>query len=77
METTHEALHVDKRRFVQSKLMNVPTNSFVIIFSDRTLEYVDGWKFLGYVGTNAEPPCIEFCNFVHFRTFVNYLSCYC
>jgi len=30
-------------------------------------------KFLGYVGTNAEQLCAEFCNFVQCHAFVNYL----
>jgi hypothetical protein len=29
-------------------------------------------KFLGYVVTDAEPLCVEFCNSVQCHTFVNY-----
>jgi hypothetical protein len=39
-------------------------------FLDGAFEYGGSFKFRGYVGTNAEPLCVEFCN------FVNYLSYY-
>jgi hypothetical protein len=35
----------------------------IITFFDGAFEYVDGAKFCGYVGTNAEPLSVEFCNF--------------
>jgi hypothetical protein len=55
--------------------MNVPT-SFIrtIIFFGGAFECGGGSKFWGYVGTNAEALCVEFCNFVHCHTFVNCLS---
>jgi hypothetical protein len=40
---------------------------------DAVFKYDDGAKFWGYVGINAEPLCIEFCNFVQCHIFVNYL----
>jgi hypothetical protein len=53
--------------------MDIPT-SFVwtIISFDAVFKY-DGAKFWGYVGINAEPLCVEFCNFVQY-IFVNYLT---
>jgi tRNA nucleotidyltransferase (CCA-adding enzyme) len=45
-------------------------------FLDGAFEYGGSFKFRGYVGTNAEPLCVEFGNFVRSHTFVNYLSCY-
>jgi hypothetical protein len=35
----------------------------ITFFFDGDFEYVDGAKFCGYVGTNAEPLSVEFCNF--------------
>jgi hypothetical protein len=35
-------------------------------------KYGDGANFWGYVGINAEPLCVEFCNFVQCHIFVNY-----
>jgi hypothetical protein len=44
---------------------------------DELLRWPDGVKFKGYVGTNAESLCVEFCNSVQGHTFVNYLiRCY-
>jgi hypothetical protein len=31
-------------------------------------------KFLGYVGTHAEPLCVEFCNFMQCHIFVNFVE---
>jgi hypothetical protein len=36
-------------------------NSF---YGDNAWTYDDVSKLWGYLGTNAEPPCVEFCNFV-------------
>jgi hypothetical protein len=78
METTHEPLHLDKLSLVQWKIMNIPTSFIWIIFFHAASEYGNGSKFWGYVGTNAEPFCVQFCNFVqcHTGTSVNYLTCY-
>jgi hypothetical protein len=40
--------------------------SFIRIMAlfDEGFYYADGVKFFGFVGTNAEPLCAEFCNFV-------------
>jgi hypothetical protein len=40
---------------------------------DAVFKYDDGAKFWG-VGINAEPLCVEFCNFVQCHVFVNYLT---
>jgi hypothetical protein len=33
-------------------------------------------QILRYVGTNTEPFCVEFSNFVQCHIFVNYVTCY-
>jgi hypothetical protein len=74
--TTHEPLHLDKWRFVQWKIMDIPT-SFIwnIVFFEEDFDYDSSLKFWGFVWTNAEPLCVEFCNFVQWHTFVHYLRC--
>jgi hypothetical protein len=42
-----------------------------IILLDETFKYVDDAKFLGYVGKNADPLSVQFCNFVQCPVFVN------
>jgi hypothetical protein len=42
---------------------------FYTVFKDY-----DGAKFWGYIVINAEPLCVEFCNFVQCHIFVNYIS---
>jgi hypothetical protein len=55
--------------------MDIPTSFiWIIIMFDTVFKYDDGEKFWGYVGINAEPLCIEFCNFVQCHIFVNYLT---
>jgi hypothetical protein len=46
MATTHEPLHLDKRSFIQQKIMITP-KSFIwtIIFFREPFEYGDGWIF--------------------------------
>jgi len=62
---------------VHLKIMDIP-KSFIwmIILFDEAFKYGDGAKFWGYVGTNTEPLCVQFCNFVQCHIFVNYLT-YC
>jgi hypothetical protein len=73
METTREPLNLDKRSLVQWKIMGIPTSSILIIISfDGAFEYGGGSKLWVYVGTKAEPLCVEFCNIVQWHTFVNY-----
>jgi hypothetical protein len=47
----------------------------VILFDDA-FKYDAAAKFWGYVGTNAEQPYVEFCNFIQCHVFVNYLTCH-
>jgi hypothetical protein len=44
---------------------------WIIILFDAVFKYGDGAKLWGYVGINAEPLCVEFCNFVQCHIFVN------
>jgi hypothetical protein len=46
----------------------------VIVLFDEAF-YGSGVKCRSYVGTNAEPLCVEFCNCLHCYIFVNYLTC--
>jgi hypothetical protein len=62
---------------VQQKFIDTPTSFIlIIIFFDEALKYGDGETFWGYVGTNAEPLCVNFCNFVQCNSFVDYLTYY-
>jgi hypothetical protein len=75
METTREPLNLDKRSLVQWKIMGIPTSTsfiLIIISFDGAFEYGGGSKLWVYVGTKAEPLCVEFCNIVQWHTFVNY-----
>jgi hypothetical protein len=55
--------------------MDIPTSSiWIVILFDAVFKYDDGAKFWGYVVINAEPLCVEFCNFVQCHFFVNYLT---
>jgi hypothetical protein len=47
---------------------------WIIILFDAVFKYGDGSKFWGCIVINAEPLCVEFCNFVQYHTFVNYLT---
>jgi hypothetical protein len=42
--------------------------------SDQAFKYGDGKKFLGYLGTNAEPLCVDFWNFLKCHVLVNCLT---
>jgi hypothetical protein len=55
--------------------MNTPT-SFIWIINlfDKAFKYGGGVKCWGYVGTNAEPLCVQLCNFVEYYILVNYLT---
>jgi hypothetical protein len=56
--------------------MVIPTiYIWIIILFDEIFKYSDGANLWGYVGTNAEPLCVEFCNFVQCYILVNYLIC--
>jgi hypothetical protein len=77
MHTTHETLHSDKWSLVYLKIMDIPT-SFIWIVNlfNEAFKCGDGGKFWGYAGINAEPLCVELCNFVQCHAFVNYLTSY-
>jgi hypothetical protein len=49
---------------------------WIIVLFDALFKYGVGAKFWGYVGINAEPLCVELCNFVQYHIFVNYLTIY-
>jgi hypothetical protein len=74
METTHETLHLVLS--VQWNIFEESTSfAWLTIFFARAFEYGDDAKFWGYVGANAEPHCVELCNFVQCHSFVKYLTC--
>jgi hypothetical protein len=55
--------------------MDIPISFiWIIILFDAVFKCDDGAKFWGYVGINAEPLYVEFCNFVQCHIFVNYLT---
>jgi hypothetical protein len=43
-------------------------------FNIQTIAMIVFFVFDKNVGTNAEPLCVEFCNFVQCYIFVNYLT---
>jgi hypothetical protein len=58
--------------------MDIPTSFIlIIILFHKDFKYGDGANFWCYVETNAEPLCVEFCNFAQCYIFVNYLPFYC
>jgi hypothetical protein len=74
MEKTRELLHLYKWSFVQWKVMDIPTSYiWIVIFSDGAFSYCGFSKFWGYVGPNAEPLCVGFCNFVQCHIFCTVL----
>jgi hypothetical protein len=75
VETTHEPLYLDKWTLVYGEIMDITTSFiWVIILFDAVFKNGDGAKFWGYFGINAEPLCVELCNFVQCHIFVNYLT---
>jgi hypothetical protein len=75
VETTHEPLHLDKWTLVWWEIMDIHISFiWIIILFDAVFKYGDGAKFWCYVVINAEPLCVEFCNFVQYHIFVNYLT---
>jgi hypothetical protein len=57
------ALH--KWSSVQWKIMDISTSFiWIVIIFDEAFKYGVGAKFGSYVGTNADPVCVEFCNLV-------------
>jgi hypothetical protein len=77
MAITHEPLNLGRGSSLQWSIMGLPTSFIWIVVSfDEVFEYGDSAKFWGYVGTNSEPLCVEFCSFVQCHIFVNDLI-YC
>jgi hypothetical protein len=75
VETTHEPLHFWQMNFVWWEIIVITTSFiWIVILFDAVFKYDDGAEFWGYVGINAEPLCVELCNFVQCLTFVNYLT---
>jgi hypothetical protein len=52
----------------------VTSFTWIIVLFDKALKCGDDAKFWGYVGANAEQLCLEFCNFVQYHIFVNYVT---
>jgi hypothetical protein len=79
VEKTHEPLHLRHTKLCTTlKIMDTPTGFIWIIISfDRPFEYSGISIFWGYVGTDVELRCLEFCNFVQCRIFVSHLSSCC
>jgi hypothetical protein len=75
VDTTHETLYLDKLSFVHKQIMEIPTSFiWIIILFDEAFRHGDVESFWGYVGTNAETFCVEFCNFVQWRTLVYHVG---
>jgi hypothetical protein len=54
--------------------MDIPTSFiWIIILFDVVFKYGDGVKIWGYFMINAKQLYVEFCNFVQYHIFVNYL----
>jgi hypothetical protein len=50
--------------------VDIPASFIVIIILfDEGFECVNDVKLLGYVGTNADPLCLEFCSCVQYHIF--------
>jgi hypothetical protein len=63
--TTREPLNIDIRSLVQQKIMDISTSFiWVVGLFHKVSKYGDGGTCWGFDGTNAEPLCAEFCNFV-------------
>jgi hypothetical protein len=75
METDHEQLDLKTTDVWHSKNHEHKRFTWRIILFGGIFKYVDGAKFRGYVVTNAERLCVEFCNFVQCYIFVNCLTC--
>jgi hypothetical protein len=46
---------------------------WIVTLFDEAFKYGDGVNFLTYFGTNTEPFCVVFCNFVQCDIFVAYV----
>jgi hypothetical protein len=56
-------------------IMAIPT-TFIwnVILFDEAFKYINVMKFWGYVGTNTESLCVQFCNSVKCHILVEYLT---
>jgi hypothetical protein len=64
---THKPLHLDKWNLVQYRIMDM-SSIWITNFIDKAFIYGNSAKSWGYIGTNAEALCAEFCNFVQCHT---------
>jgi hypothetical protein len=63
-------------RLVHLKITGIPASFiWIIVLFDEAFKHGDDAKFWGYVGANAQPLCVELCNFVQCYIFVNCLTC--
>jgi hypothetical protein len=78
MERTHKLLHLYEFLYIEwSWTWGLPTIFiWIIIVFAGDFEYGGVSTFWGYVGTNTELLCVEFCNFVQCNMFV-IVCCYC
>jgi hypothetical protein len=53
------------------------TKGFILIIPlfDEAFKYGDDGEFCAYVGTNAEPLCVQICKCVQCHIFVHYFTC--
>jgi hypothetical protein len=64
VEITHEPLRLEKKFRAVKDYGHAYTFCVNHCFIRRSVSIRRWNEFLGYVGTNAEPLCVEFCNFV-------------
>jgi hypothetical protein len=68
-------MNLDKWILEEYEIVDIPISWIrIIILFDAVFKYGYGAKFWGCVGINAEPLCVEFCNFVQCHIAVNYLT---
>jgi hypothetical protein len=75
MEKYYEPLYLHKRSLIQYMVMDICT-IFIwnIILFYEAFKNGDNAKYWGYVCTNPEPVCVEFCNFAQCYLSLNYLT---
>jgi hypothetical protein len=59
-------------KFCTLKVHGLTYNFYLNVFLCLSFSIRRWRKILGYVGTNTEPLCVGFCNFVQCHTFVDY-----
>jgi hypothetical protein len=71
----YEPLHLDRWSLVLWKVADIPRSFiWIIILFYGAPKCGDSAKFWCYVRTNTEPLCVEFCNSLQCRIFVNHVS---